>query len=38
MHLIITDSVYQWEGANDALKPHGQLYDVFTVDFSSLQE
>ena len=37
MHLIINDPVYQWEGTNDTLKPHGQIYDLFTLDFSSLQ-
>ena len=37
MHLIITDPVYQWEGTNDALKPHGQIYNLFTLDFSSSQ-
>ena len=28
MHLILTGPVHQWEGANDALKPHGRLFSV----------
>ena len=28
MHLIFTDPDHQWEGANDALKPHDQLFSV----------
>ena len=34
MHLILTDPVHQSEGANDALKPHGQLYDLFTLELA----
>ena len=37
IHLIITDHVHQWQGANDALKSHGWLYDiVFTVKLAWL--
>ena len=36
MHLIITDPVHQWQGDNDAVKSHGRLYDVFTVELARL--
>ena len=36
MHLVITDPVHQWQGDNDAIKSHGQLYDVFTVELAWL--
>ena len=28
MHLIFTDPDHRWEGANDPLKPHDQLFSV----------
>ena len=34
MHLIITDPVHQWQGYNDAVKSHGRLYDMFTVELA----
>ena len=36
MHLVITDPVHQWQGDNDAIRSHGQLYDVFTVELAWL--
>ena len=36
MHLIISDSVHQWQGDNDALKSHGRLYDLFTLELAWL--
>ena len=36
MHLVITDSVYQWQGDNDAIKSHGRLYDMLTVEIAWL--
>ena len=33
MHLI---PVHQWQGDNDAVKSHGWLYDVFTVELALL--
>ena len=35
MHLVITDPVHQWQGDNDAIKSHGQLYDMFTVELAN---
>ena len=36
LHLNITDHVHQWQGDNDAIKSHGRLYDVFTVELANL--
>ena len=33
MHQIPVD---QWQGDNDAIKSHGRLYDVFTVELALL--